>query len=125
MALYEVNPLKDPRWNDLLERDARASVFHTAGWLDALRRSYGYVPTVLTTCRPTQELTNGIVFCRVNSWLTGERMVSLPFSDHCEPIMDDLEGLGEIVYWLSGEVEKKKVKYVEVRPLKLSMKEQG
>jgi lipid II:glycine glycyltransferase (peptidoglycan interpeptide bridge formation enzyme) len=39
--------------------------------------------------------------------------------------MDDLEGLGEIVYWLSGEVEKKKVKYVEVRPLKLSMKEQG
>src|SRR5260370_39896401 len=31
-------------------------------------------------------LESGIVLCRVESWLTGCRLVSLPFSDHCQPI---------------------------------------
>ena len=35
---------------------------------------------------PDEPLENGFLFCRVESWLTGRRLVSLPFSDHCEPL---------------------------------------
>jgi len=86
--VYEIDPLWDPRWQALLARDSRASIFHHPSWLDALRRTYGYQPTVLTTTPPGGELTNGVVLCRVDSWLTGRRMVSLPFSDHCEPLAE-------------------------------------
>lgn len=117
MSIYEVDPLLDPRWPELLQRDHRASVFHTPGWLEALRRTYGYSPVVLTTSAPQEPLANGILFCRVNSWLTGRRMVSLPFSDHCEPLLNDGDELAEVGSFLLETAEKTRLKYIEIRPL--------
>jgi hypothetical protein len=112
---YSIDPLRDPRWVELINRHPRASVFHTPGWLDALQRTYGYRPIVLTTCGPTEALTNGIVFCQVRSWLTGKRMVSLPFSDHCEPLVGDRSELETILQHL--ERVARDWKYVELRPI--------
>ena len=44
-----LDPIRDPRWPELLNRHPGATVFHTPGWLEALRRTYGYEPGVLTT----------------------------------------------------------------------------
>lgn len=115
MNVYKVDPIRDPRWFQFLQRHPLASVSHTPGWLEALRRTYGYEPVVLSTCPPTSELSNGLAFCRVDSWLTGHRMVSLPFSDHCEPLFDSAEELDFLIAYLqSGRHEE--WKYVEVRP---------
>ena len=70
------------RWSALVHSHAQASVFHSTNWLRALQGVYGYEPVVVTTCPPVELLTNGLVFCRISSWLTGSRLVSLPFSDH-------------------------------------------
>jgi hypothetical protein len=88
-SVYRVDPLRDPRWKQFIAKDQRSSIFHTPEWLDALRRTYGYVPVVLTTSPPDVPLRNGIALCSVSSWLTGERLVSLPFSDHCELLVND------------------------------------
>ena len=116
MAVYEINPLADPRWEDLLLRDSRASVFHTTAWLRALQRAYGYEPIVFTTSAPGGELENGIVFCHVRSWLTGRRLVSLPFSDHCEPLTNNVDALAEITSYLNAELKRRDLRYVEFRP---------
>ena len=34
-----------------------------------------------------------LCFAEMKSWLTGRRLVSLPFSDHCEPLVDSEEDL--------------------------------
>lgn len=112
----ETDPIHDPQWLEFLDRHPRASVFHTPGWLEALRRSYGYEPVVLTTSSQTGEIANGVVFCRMSSWLTGRRIVSLPFSDHCEPLVDDQEELHSILDTLSAERSGNRWKYVEIRP---------
>jgi len=117
MPIYQLDPIHDPRWPKLLERDGRASVFHTRGWLESLRRSYGYDPVVFTSSAPHQDLTSGVAFCRVNSWMTGRRMVSLPFSDHCEPLVNGPDEGSEILSFLRDEVESQRLKYVEIRPL--------
>jgi hypothetical protein len=116
LDIREIDPIHDPRWLDLLERHARASVFHTPGWLKALRRTYGYESFVLTTCAPGRELTNGLVFCRINSRLTGRRLVSLPFSDHCEPLFDGPEDVEQLLCSLPGLREEENLKYIEIRP---------
>jgi hypothetical protein len=90
-------------------------VFHTSGWLQALRNTYNYEPVAFTTSSPTGELKNGLVFCRINSWLTGSRLVSLPFSDHCEPLCDSQEVLNFLIRYLQATVEDEKWKYIEVR----------
>ncbi len=43
------DPVGDPRWSELLDRHPAASIFHSPGWLSALRQTYGYEPFVVTT----------------------------------------------------------------------------
>src|SRR4029077_9397620 len=107
-TIHTLNPLQDSRWPEFLQSHPAASVFHTPSWLEALRRTYGYEPTVFTTSAPGEELQNGIVFCRVNDWLRGCRMVSVPFSDHCQPLVDSEENLKLLLGALRQNREREK-----------------
>ena len=77
-------------------------LFHSTRWLESLERTYGYEPAAFTTSPPTYAITNGLVFCRISSWLTGRRLVSLPFSDHCDVLVSDP---GDANYFLSALIE--------------------
>ena len=48
-SVHSFDPLKDTRWNDFVERQPDASVFHSREWLEALSRTYGYRPIAYTT----------------------------------------------------------------------------
>jgi Acetyltransferase (GNAT) domain len=117
MGVHIADPLSDKRWDELTTRHPRASVFHQRGWLEALARTYGYRPMVLSTTPAGEPLLNGIVFCHVDSWLTGTRMVSLPFADHCEPLLNESDDCLELIRWLCTECDRQRWKYVELRPL--------
>ena len=116
-TIHRTNPLEDARWERFLQKHPRSSVFHTRGWLEALRRTYGYQPIALTTTASGQELEDALLFCRVESWLTGRRLVSLPFSDHCEPLVDDEATLQTLVASATSDGRQEKLKYIELRPL--------
>jgi lipid II:glycine glycyltransferase (peptidoglycan interpeptide bridge formation enzyme) len=116
-GVYEINPLHDSRWEALVKSHPQASVFHSTRWLKALQAAYGYEPLVVTTCSPDSALTNGLVFCRVNSWLTGRRFVSLPFSDHCEPLVNHSDELGCLLGHMKRYVGVGRCRYIEIRPL--------
>jgi hypothetical protein len=115
-TVYELNPLHDPRWETFVRSHPRASVFHSTNWLKALQIAYGYDPAVVTTCPQQAALTNGLVFCRVKSWLTGRRMVSLPFSDHCEPLVNNSGELDDLLLSMRLYVDTGRWKYIEIRP---------
>jgi lipid II:glycine glycyltransferase (peptidoglycan interpeptide bridge formation enzyme) len=61
-------------------------------------------------------LQNGFVFCRVDSWLTGRRLVSVPFSDHCEPLVDDAADMSAILSALEQQLRQEKQSHIEIRP---------
>ena len=115
---YFVDPLKDSRWDELVKRHPRASLFHSSAWLRALSRTYGYTPAAYTTSAPDEVMANGMVFCRVESWLTGRRLVSLPFSDHCDPLIDAPADLDTITAALEKEIFRDEWRYMEMRPLR-------
>ena len=100
----------------MVARHPRASVFHTPAWLHSLQRTYGYRPVVFTTAPPESVLEEGVVFCEVRSWLTGRRLVSLPFSDHCEPLLMRDETAQTIFAHLEGIQREGQWKYIELRP---------
>lgn len=116
MTVHLLDPLRDPRWEELVRWHPASSVFHTPAWLEALRRTYGYEPVAFTTSPPGVPLADGLVFCRVESWLTGRRLVSLPFSDHCAPLAERPEDVAALCCFLRDELPKQGWKYVEVRP---------
>jgi CelD/BcsL family acetyltransferase involved in cellulose biosynthesis len=116
VRVYRLDPLRDPRWIELVERHPHTSIFHTRGWLEALQQTYGYTPIVFTTSSPGQELRNTMVFCEIRSWLTGQRLVSLPFSDHCDPLIEDTEEFLSLCEQLVGDRKMNGWRYLEVRP---------
>lgn len=116
---YELDPLSDPRWEIFTERHPQASVFHSTNWLRALQKAYGYEPLAITTCAPDVALDNGLIFCRIKSRLTGRRFVSLPFSDHCEPLVHSSHELDDLLLHMRPYVDSGKWKYVEIRPINI------
>jgi hypothetical protein len=113
---YTLDPMQDGRWDALVASHPKASVFHSRGWLKALADTYGYRPIVLTRTPPGERLLEGIVFCEIKSWITGSRLVSLPFADHVEPLLNESGESFEFMDWMRSECRKQKWKYIELRP---------
>jgi len=116
--VYRFNPLSDSRWNSFLWSHPRSSVFHSSAWLEAINRTYGYEPIAFTTCAPGAELRNAVLCCRIDSWLTGRRLVSVPFADHCDVLVDGASDLAAILSALSEELRRDRLSYVGLRPLR-------
>src|SRR5579863_2262397 len=116
--VYSFDPCVDERWLRFLSGRSDASIFHTPGWLEALRLTYGYQPVAYTSSSPEMELKDGLLFCRINSWLSGRRLVSVPFSDHAALLIEDGEILRNMFSVLAQQFEKKACKYIEIRPVK-------
>ena len=117
--LYEIDPINDPRWAALVEKHPRASVFHTPKWLTTLQRVYGFKPRAISTCAPGSQLSDGLVYCHVNSWLTGRRLVSLPFSDHCDPLVEQPADVDDFLQYLEQHVDQGRWRNLEIRPVSL------
>jgi hypothetical protein len=117
LPIYSIDPLGDDRWVQLVREHPDASIFHTPGWLRSLKRTYGYEPGAFTTSAPGLKLNDGMVFCRVRSWMTGSRLVSLPFSDHCQPLVDNVGSFKSLLSAFQVEAQRERQKYIELRPL--------
>lgn len=115
--MFEIDPLQDPRWKAFIDHRPDASVFHRVEWLQALKSCYGYTPIALSSSPPEAPLANGLIFCEVRSPLTGNRFVSLPFSDHCEPLVNHPEEIDLLVAHLAERVDERRWKYFEIRPI--------
>src|SRR5262249_142263 len=98
---------------------------HSVAWLRALNNCYDYEPVAFTTSAPGEELTNGIVCCRVRSWLTGSRLVSLSFSDYCEPLCQSACDFETLLRQIQRQVASHRYRYLQVRPVSGSFGETG
>ncbi len=116
MTVYTIDPIRDARWTEFISHHDSSSIFHTRPWLEAIQQTYGYKPVVYTTSPPSSSLSNGVVLCEIKSWLTGRRMVSVPFADHCEPLFDSTRNASAIAEELKKTVDAGKWKYIELRP---------
>jgi CelD/BcsL family acetyltransferase involved in cellulose biosynthesis len=114
--VYRIEPLTDPRWEGFVDSHSSGSVFHSTAWLETLRRTYGYEPVAYTQSAPDEDLHDSLLFCRVESWLTGARLVSLPFSDYCEPLLRTTGDLPVLLRRARQDSDAARMRYLEIRP---------
>lgn len=77
-----VDPRSDPTWDEKVAEFPHASFFHGAAWARVLHDTYGFTPLYLVGER--ERRWRGVLpTMEVDSWITGRRGVSLPFTDHC------------------------------------------
>ena len=83
-----IDPIADPEWLELVENSPTSEVFHHPSWLELLRSQYGYGFEACCIGNG-RGIEAGIPIARIDSRLTGSRLVSLPFSDVCSPALAD------------------------------------
>ena len=84
----------DAAIGDLLAASDKATIYHTPGWRDVLVSTYDYRPFYIGHFED-DALTALLPLVLVKSWLTGTRLVSLPFANTCGPVgrEDHIAGL--------------------------------
>jgi hypothetical protein len=87
--------------------------------------TYGYRPMVLTSTPHGKPLSDGIAFCEVKSWITGNRLISLPFADHFEPLLNESRDSFDLKEWMRAECHQHNWQYIELRPLSSDMHSNG
>jgi CelD/BcsL family acetyltransferase involved in cellulose biosynthesis len=87
MQIVCVDPQGDNRWLQLLER-YRSDAFHTPAWMSVLRETYDLEVSAYILLNEAGEPLAGLPFGRIAD-ARGERFVTLPFSDYCDPLVSD------------------------------------
>lgn len=109
-----VNPLEQSGWDEGLQRFGNASIFHTTAWARVLSDSYGFRPRYLTVIN-AKNPAGLLPLMEVSSWLTGRRGVSLPFTDYCDPLFDNVESLRALTDAAIRLGQDRQWKHVEFR----------
>jgi CelD/BcsL family acetyltransferase involved in cellulose biosynthesis len=109
-----LNPIEHPDWDELLLTADRATFFHTTAWARVLSESYGYKPLYFATI-DNGKLAGLIPVMEIESFLTGKRGVSLPFTDICHPIADTDDIFQALMERLTQHGKSAGWKYIEIK----------
>ncbi|MGB2930040.1 MAG: hypothetical protein WBB70_14140, partial [Desulfobacterales bacterium] len=112
--LQIINPIEHPNWDNLLLTNDNYSFFHTSGWAKVISETYNYQPLYFT------EIDNGklnslIPIMAINSPLTGQRGVALPFTDYCPVRASDKNHFQELFVKIIEYGKKAKWNTIEIR----------
>jgi hypothetical protein len=112
--LQIINPIDYPGWDELVLSIENYSFFHSSHWAKVLIDSYKYKPLYFT------EFVNGgistlIPILEIKSLITGKRGISLPFTDYCEPVIDQKIDFIDAIDHLISYGKKSSWKYIELR----------
>ncbi|PZS11775.1 MAG: hypothetical protein DLM64_06010 [Solirubrobacterales bacterium] len=86
-----LDPLGDGRWAKFVSGHPDATIFHHPEWLALIQRQYRYELSAWCVLEASGAIVAGLPVARVDSWLTGRRLVAVPFSDVCSPLIEPRE----------------------------------
>jgi hypothetical protein len=112
--LQRLSPNDDERWDSRLATNAGYSFFHGTAWASVLRQTYGFQPNYFATLAG-EHLDALLPVMEVDSWLTGRRGVSLPFTDYCHPLAGDLPAFRQLFDRAVEYGRDRRWKYLELR----------
>lgn len=113
-SVEAINPLDQSDWDEQIARFPQTTFFHTSAWLKVLHETYKYEPLAVS-------LSEGDKTCallpimEIDSWLTGKRGISLPFTDFCPPLLIDENDLPKLLDQAYSLATKRNWKSLETR----------
>jgi len=83
-----IDPVCSPEWLTLVEKTS-SSLFHSPGWMQVIRSVYGLDMNAAVIERGGAPVA-GVVWSESSDML-GPKRISLPYSDFCDVLGDDVE----------------------------------
>lgn len=113
-----IDPLRNHRWNRFVEQHPYGWITHLSGWKRVLDASFPHMCGYYLTLPDSKgNIRAALPIYSVQSWLTGRRLVSIPFATLCDPLVTDaadMESLFRAAVNLSREIS---VPRIEIKTL--------
>jgi len=109
-----INPVNFTGWNDLIFQMNGYSIFHSSQWAKLLSNTYGYKPCYLVIEKEGRILAV-VPMMIINSFITGRRIVSLPFTDFCKPLLTEDNSFNFIFDEIIKFGKKENLNYIEFK----------
>jgi CelD/BcsL family acetyltransferase involved in cellulose biosynthesis len=113
-SVTQVNPVDDARWDALVRRHPLGSIFHTAAWARVLISTFSYEPVYLAVVRDG-EICSALPFMQISSWLTGRRLVALPRTSVCDPLVSDPRDLDLLLDAAVDRTRARHLSFLEIK----------
>lgn len=86
-ARLRVLPVENPEWLRFVRDHPAATAFHEPAWAQMIADCYGYRAFAAVAADAHGGIAAGLPVVRVNPLGTRAKWVSLPFTDHCPPLV--------------------------------------
>ena len=112
-----IDPFQDPRWDRFVLNHPFGWIVHLAGWKRVLESTFSHMTGYYLVVEDGAggEITAAMPLFEVKSWLKGNRMISIPSTGHCDPLIsapEDMEKLATASIDLSNNLG---TSYIEIR----------
>jgi len=91
--MEHLDPVSDPRWRRLVDQSPAALIYHHPAWIRLICGQYGYPVSAWILKTPAGDVAAGLPIALLRSRLTGSRLIALPFSESCPPLIDPASGI--------------------------------
>lgn len=93
-----INPCKDERWDKFVENHPHGWICHLSGWKRVLEASFQHMKGYYLVIEDQGgTILAGLPLWEVRSWLTGNRLVSIPFATLSDPLCSSDGELDDLV----------------------------
>jgi CelD/BcsL family acetyltransferase involved in cellulose biosynthesis len=107
--------LEDDCWTAFVHSHPCANAFHHPAWARLIAECYGYRSFVCAVVGADGRIQAGVPVVEMRSRLTGDRWVSLPYTDFCQPLANSPAALDRLVEGLLGLYRDRQAPRIELR----------
>jgi CelD/BcsL family acetyltransferase involved in cellulose biosynthesis len=107
---------QEAEWEAFVLRHPLGSIYHTNEWKRVIEEAFPHIRGRFLVLRENDSgpIYGGLPIYRVNSWLLGCRLVSVPFATACNPLVASMDDWGVLVPELERECGRTRSKKLEI-----------
>jgi FemAB family. len=103
-------------WDAFVTRHPRGLVYHLSAWQRLLEIAFGHIRGQFLVLRDGDgRIQAGLPVYIVESWLLGNRLVSVPFATMCDPLISTKEEFNVLWPAIEGASVKHRIRRIEIR----------
>ena len=104
---------KFDEWDDFVFNHKYGTIYHTSQWFSVVKNTYNFHPVIVVDYRNGIEY--GIPFLLHNSLLRSKRLCSITSAQACNPLVNNISQLEELLRFIIDFMKKEKISLSELR----------
>ena len=117
-----IDPCSDPRWDKFVESHPFGWIVHLSGWKKVIEQTFPHIKghhlALIDT--ETSEIKAGLPIYEIRSWLTGNRLVSIPFATISDVLISNSKQSSLLINEAIRLLKQLKYSHIEIRTLNSS-----